>query len=101
MFSKDKMESDWLQLAAHGGSNGAVTVHQDLSLYGTRLPEGGRVTYSFRPGRYGWLQVADGSVLLGDTPLRAGDGAAISDERSIILTGTSGTPAEVLLFDLA
>jgi len=40
-------------------------------------------------------------VQLGDIPLRAGDGVAISGEDSIALTGTSGTPAEVLLFDLA
>jgi len=100
-FSKDKMENGWVWLAAHGGGSGAVTVHQDVELYGTRLPEGSQVSYSFRPGRYGWLQVADGSVQLGDISLRAGDGVAISGEDAIALTGTSGTPAEVLLFDLA
>jgi redox-sensitive bicupin YhaK (pirin superfamily) len=100
-FSKNEMEKGWVRLAARSGGNGAVAVHQDVELYGTRLPEGSRVSYSFRPGRHGWLQVADGSVQLGDIPLRAGDGAAISGEDSIALTGTSGTPAEVLLFDLA
>jgi hypothetical protein len=35
---------------------------------------------------------------MGDVVLSAGDGAAISDERSVTLTGDE--PAEVLLFDL-
>jgi hypothetical protein len=45
------------------------------------------------------VQVARGSVTLNGQPLETGDGAAISDEQSISLTGVQD--AEVLLFDLA
>jgi hypothetical protein len=45
------------------------------------------------------VQVARGQVRLGDIVLSAGDGAALSDEQSVSLTGAE--PSEVLLFDLA
>jgi redox-sensitive bicupin YhaK (pirin superfamily) len=43
--------------------------------------------------------VARGSVTLNGTPLKAGDGAAISDEQSLVIRADE--PSEVLLFDLA
>ena len=52
-----------------------------------------------RPGRYGWLQVARGSVKLNGKELKQGDGAAISDEKQVTIEGVES--AEVLLFDLA
>jgi redox-sensitive bicupin YhaK (pirin superfamily) len=101
-FSKDRMEGAWLLLAAPGGRNGAVTVHQDVELHAARLSDGKRLTYPLKPGRHAWLQVAEGSLELNGNPLRAGDGAAISDEESLTLSVPSGAPpAEVLLFDLA
>jgi hypothetical protein len=45
------------------------------------------------------VQVARGRVAVNDRVLSAGDGAALSDEAAIELSG-QGTPAEVLLFDL-
>ena len=45
------------------------------------------------------LQVARGVVALEGDELREGDGAAISDKRSLHLTTAVG--AELLLFDLA
>jgi len=49
--------------------------------------------------RHAYVQVARGSVTLNGQPLETGDGAAISAEKSINLTGVND--AEVLLFDLA
>jgi redox-sensitive bicupin YhaK (pirin superfamily) len=42
--------------------------------------------------------VAEGQIKLNGAALRAGDGAAISDENELILN--SAGPAQVLLFDL-
>lgn len=50
-------------------------------------------------GRHVWLQVARGSVELNGHSLAQGDGAAVSDEKQLMLTGRE--KAEVLLFDLA
>jgi redox-sensitive bicupin YhaK (pirin superfamily) len=55
------------------------------------------VTHKFDTNRHGWVQVARGEIVLNGRELVAGDGAAISDEPSITI---SGKGAEVLLFDL-
>jgi redox-sensitive bicupin YhaK (pirin superfamily) len=52
-----------------------------------------------QPERHAYVQVARGSVTLNGDKLAAGDGAAISQEKALELTGVED--AEVLLFDLA
>lgn len=47
----------------------------------------------------GWVQVARGSVKLNGTNLKAGDGAAITDETNLAFEAKDSS--EVLLFDLA
>lgn len=89
-----------LKLAASGsGRGGAVAVHQDADLYLGTLDEGAEVRHDFAPGRYGWVQIARGSVTLNGIELKEGDGAAISGEAAVALKAAA--PAEVLLFDLA
>jgi redox-sensitive bicupin YhaK (pirin superfamily) len=85
-------------VADRRGADGAVTVHQDVSLYAADLEPGATVRHAFAPGRCGWLQVARGVVSLEGDELREGDGAAISAEASIALATAVG--GEVLLFDL-
>jgi redox-sensitive bicupin YhaK (pirin superfamily) len=86
-------------IADPGGRDGAVTIHQDVTLYAGRLSPDVKVDHRLAPGRHGWLHVARGAARLTDTPLTAGDGAAVSDERSLTVTATE--PTEILLFDLA
>jgi redox-sensitive bicupin YhaK (pirin superfamily) len=78
---------------------GAVAVHQDVSLYATVLDAGASVTHPLAPGRHAWVQVVRGAVDLGGKRLAAGDGAALSDEAAVTLT--AGEVSEVLVFDLA
>ena len=52
-----------------------------------------------KPERHAYLQVAKGSVTLNGKTLETGDGAEISKEQALELTGVR--EAEVLLFDLA
>jgi redox-sensitive bicupin YhaK (pirin superfamily) len=56
------------------------------------------VRHALALGRYAWLHVARGAVSLNGSTLGAGDGAAVSDETALEITGAAG--AEVLLFDL-
>src|SRR5262249_12204464 len=86
-------------LASADGRDGAVTIHQDVDLYGAVLESGQQVRHELRPGRHAWLQVARGSVDLNGTPLAAGDGAALSNEQAVELTADA--PTDLLLFDLA
>ena len=81
------------------GRDGSVQIRQDNKLYATVLAPGESVEHALKPARHAYVQVARGSVTLNGEPLEAGDGAAISAEKSLQLTGVND--AEVLLFDLA
>jgi redox-sensitive bicupin YhaK (pirin superfamily) len=85
-------------VADRHGTDGAVTVHQDMRLFIADLKSGQEVTYEPPPGRHSWVHLARGVVALNGEELREGDGAAISDEASIGFKAV--TDAEVLLFDL-
>jgi len=81
------------------GRDGSIPIQQDATLFVTNLEPGASVVHSLGEGRKGWAQVARGSISLNGETLAAGDGAAISDEMSLSLTGLAGN-AEVLLFNL-
>ena len=81
------------------GRDGSVQIRQDNELYATVLAPGESVEHTLKPDRHAYVQVARGSVTLNGEPLEAGDGAAISAEKSLRLAGVND--AEVLLFDLA
>jgi redox-sensitive bicupin YhaK (pirin superfamily) len=86
-------------IAAGDGREGAVTIHQDADLWTALLQPGESVRHVLVPGRYAWVHVARGAVSLNGSTLGAGDGAAVSDEATLEITGAAR--AEVLLFDLA
>ena len=86
-------------IASPDGRDGSVTVHQDLGMYAAQLEPGSTVTHALAPGRHAWVHLARGRGQLNQRPLVAGDGAAVSDERT--LTFRSEEPSELLVFDLA
>jgi redox-sensitive bicupin YhaK (pirin superfamily) len=86
-------------IASRDGRDGSLTVHQDVSIYAGLLAAGDRVQHTLAPDRHAWLQVARGRVTLGEQVLRAGDGAAVSDQRTLDIAAEAD--AEILLFDLA
>jgi quercetin 2,3-dioxygenase len=88
-------------VASPDGADGSTTIQQDARLHATLLAPGEQVEHAFAPGRHGWVQVARGEVTVNGQTLRPGDGAAISDERSVALVSSGSGTAEVLLFDLA
>jgi redox-sensitive bicupin YhaK (pirin superfamily) len=86
-------------VAAPDGSDGAVTVRQDVSLFAGLLEPGQSVEHRLRPDRYAWMQLIRGAVTLNGQALAAGDGAAVSEEETLRITAQED--AEFLLFDLA
>jgi quercetin 2,3-dioxygenase len=86
-------------VASADGRDGSVAIRQDNELYATVLGAGESVRHELKPDRYAYVQVARGSVKLNGKALQEGDGAAISEEKTVELTGVKD--AEVLLFDLA
>lgn len=69
-----------------------------MNLYATLLQRGEEVVHRCLENRYGWVQVARGSVTLNDRPLVEGDGVACGGSQLLKLVGEEN--AEVLLFDL-
>jgi quercetin 2,3-dioxygenase len=113
---EDTRRDRLLLLASPEGREGSVSLHQDAEVYGTRLDPGRTVVHALAPGRAAWIHVARGAATLNGRSLLAGDGAAVSDERTLSITGATppasnahGRAAEaaaypwadVLLFDLA
>lgn len=89
-----------LQLvASRTAANGSLLIHQDARIYLSKMDAGAAITYDLAEGRYAWLQVLRGSVVLNDVALETSDGAAISAESR--LTIQANHAAEIMLFDLA
>jgi redox-sensitive bicupin YhaK (pirin superfamily) len=98
-FSEADKRGKLRLVASPDGRDGSVKIRQDNELYATVLGAGASVKHALKPERHAYVQVARGSVKLNGAPLETGDGAAISAEKSVDLTGVRD--AEVLLLDLA
>jgi len=88
-------------VASPDAAEGSLLVHQDARVYATILASGETVRHGLAPGRHAWVQVARGELSVNGRALGAGDGAAISDEREVVLAGRGAASNEALLFDLA
>ncbi len=86
------------RIAASDGGDGAVTIHQDASVYAALLDGAETARHSLAAGRRAYVHVARGSASLNGTRLAAGDAAKLERESAIVLE--QGEAAEVLLFDL-
>ena len=86
-------------IASPKGDDGLVKIHQDVKLFSGLLDSKTQTEYKLGQGRYAWVQVARGKINLNGATMKAGDGAAISDEQSLAISATN--ESEILLFDLA
>jgi quercetin 2,3-dioxygenase len=98
-FAEDERRGRLRVVASRGGRDGSVTIHQDAEVYAASLGEGEELTHEPRAGGRAWVQVIKGGLELNGVGLRAGDGAAVSDEPRLVLRAVE--PSEILLFDLA
>jgi len=100
-YSQKKVEwknNDWTVLASPKQSEeAALKINQNVELLSARIDEGKTLMYSPKRGN-AWLQIARGQARIGDKLVRAGDGVAVQDEKSISIS--ADTTVEVLLFDL-
>ena len=98
-FDQEAARRDFALLASQDGRDGSLRLRQDVDLRVALLGSGATRRMPLPPGRHAWVQMARGSASVNGIPLAEGDGAALSDEESIELTGNDD--AEVLVFDLA
>jgi redox-sensitive bicupin YhaK (pirin superfamily) len=98
-FAEEERRGRLRLVASRGGRDGSVTIHQDAEVYAASLGEGEEVAHELRAGRRSWVQLIKGGLELNGVELRAGDGAAVSDETRLALRAVE--PSELLLFDLS
>jgi hypothetical protein len=84
--------------ASKSGRDGSIPINQDVDVFVGKLGVGDKISHPLKSGRHAWLQLAEGEMELNGLPLKAGDGAAVSNENKLILESTG--PAQVILFDL-
>jgi len=97
-FSIGERQGQLRLIGDRSGTEGAVTIHQDVRLYAGQFTQNESLTHKINDGRRAWLHVARGIMRLNGQELREGDGAAITDESQINLE--TDQQAEVLLFEL-
>jgi redox-sensitive bicupin YhaK (pirin superfamily) len=98
-FSREAKLGKLLLVAANEQRDDLIRIHQDAKMYVTVLESSEqRVVHELESGRHAWLHVARGSIQLNGKTLNAGDGAAITKETRLELSGSPS--GEAILFDL-
>ncbi len=92
---KDKLKL----VASRAGTDGSVTIHQDVNLYSSILATGETVEHELAENRHAWVQLVKGEIELNGETLSKGDGAAVSDETRLKIKSLA-QETEFLLFDL-
>lgn len=98
-FPREEKDGRLRLVASPDGADGSVTIHADARLYAGIFTAGQKARHELGPGRHAWVHVARGRVRVNGQELRAGDGAALSDEAAVEVEGVDS--GEVLVFDLA
>lgn len=98
LFTHAERQGTLKLIASTDGRDSSLQIDQDVQMYSTYINKGNHIVHPLKIGRFAWLQVIKGEILMQDLHLLIGDGAGLSDERSVSFTAKG--PAEVLLFDL-
>lgn len=98
-FAHDDLRDRFRLVASPDGRDGSVTIHTNASLYAGAFEDQRSAEFAIPAERHAWLQATRGRVRVNGRELKAGDGAALSEETAVRVEGVDG--GEVLLFDLA
>lgn len=97
-FSEDERRGVLRLIASGNGRDESVSLNQDVSLYASLLDAGQQVEQAMDQKRYGWIQVARGSIDVNGEKAGQGDGVVVVGESNLSIKAEE--PAEILLFDL-
>lgn len=98
-FAGKRIPNELVLLASRSGRDGSLTVHQDVEILGALLDDGQPLEYAAQADRHLWIQLVKGRLSVNGIDLEAGDGAALSDEKTV--TFLAADSSEFLIFDLA
>lgn len=99
LMPRDEQRGRLRLIASPKGSQGSVSIHTDARLYAGLFEKGAGDELKLPPGRHAWVHVARGEARINGHALKAGDGAALSEEQAVRIEGIDAS--EVLVFDLA
>lgn len=97
-FSEDERRGQLRLIASNDGREGSVALNQDVNLFASILDNGQEVEHTMDQARYGWIQVARGSISVNGENAGQGDGVVVVGESSLKIKAQEN--AEILLFDL-
>ncbi len=110
-FAPDEKRGRLRLVASPDGRDGSVAIHTDALVYAGLFSAGESAALALAPGRHAWAHVARGELRVNGRGLKAGDGAAFSDEPELRVEGvearasageqTNIATGELLVFDLA
>ena len=98
-FAPEEKKGKLKLVASRAGTDGSVTIHQDVNLYSSILGTDETVSHELAENRHAWVQIVKGELELNGETLKQGDGAAISEE-SLLNFKSLADETEFLLFDL-
>lgn len=98
-FAPEEKKGKLKLVASRAGTDGSVTIHQDVNLYSSILEKGETVSHKLAENRHAWMQIVKGELELNGEILKQGDGAAISNETELNFKSLADE-TEFLLFDL-
>jgi redox-sensitive bicupin YhaK (pirin superfamily) len=99
LFTTEDKQGKLKLIVSPDGREDSILIHQDVDLYATILKAGEKVEHFLKPQRHAWIQIVKGSALINSSPVTAGDGMTISEDKQIVIKSQDDT--ELLLFDLA
>jgi redox-sensitive bicupin YhaK (pirin superfamily) len=79
-------------------AHGSLLIHQDASIHAGLFDAGESAVFTVNPGRWVYVHVARGKLLVNGAALAAGDALQVTD--GLALRFDHGQDAEVLVFDL-
>lgn len=98
VFTREERTSRLLRAIGPDRSGGSVLVHQDASMYISRLEENFALEHSLAPGFGAYLFVIEGPISVNGTRVEAGEAARIRDEPQLRIKAER--PAELVMVEV-
>lgn len=96
-FTRGQRHNVACVVASPDGRDGSLRLRADAVICSGVLDPGHHLVHELRPGRRGWLHVVTGEATVNGSLLHPGDGAAVTKDRALSVTG--GLHAEFILVD--
>lgn len=98
VFTRQERTNRLLLAIGPDRAEGSILVHQDASMYISRLEAGQAVEHAFRDGFGAYLFLIEGAASLNGLPVEAGEAAMIRDEERLAIQARQ--PSELIMVEV-